>query len=430
MLSLEGQKRAIMSYITMKEGEGEYHKCTQCPRMYNSEDLLENHMQRKHSIEEETAIPREATNFGGVIQSTLQRRRDKTRQQSMMPAPAISAPGGSAGSGRSMPTLHEAPIVKEVELPTKKKKGDKGKTKKKKGNRKFKPGDISAPTNFLHVTGMKLGSDGMQMVDNTHMIDPVLLNLLEHAGLKPNEMGEEGLRKAKEVAEKNGLYKEYEQNASEGKKKRDHQRISMMPQPPKTPSGPPPMKPRQPPGPPPSRPPGSPASTSRRGPRGPPPSLPNRDPPKSRPPQGGGGGAGPPPPPPPPPPPADGGAFPAPPGASSKPTPPRAAKPGGGLSLADQLKGAPSLKQAPPQAPKPAGGGGGRGDLMSQIRQGNVNLRKVDPDEVRESSVKAGSDGGITDVLQDALKTFRMDIAGSSSDEDDSDADSDDDEWD
>ena len=56
--------------------------------------------------------------------------------------------------------------------------------------------------------------------------------------------------------------------------------------------------------------------------------------------------AGPPPPPPPPPP---GGTFPAPPGASSKPTPPRAAKPGGGLSLADQLKGAPSLKQAPPQ---------------------------------------------------------------------------------
>ena len=112
MLSLEGQKRAIMSYITMKEGEGEYHKCTQCPRMYNSEDLLENHIQRKHSIEEETAIPREAANFGGVIQSTLQRRRDKTRQHSMMPAPSISAPGGSAGSGRSMPTLHEGTTVK------------------------------------------------------------------------------------------------------------------------------------------------------------------------------------------------------------------------------------------------------------------------------------------------------------------------------
>ena len=113
MLSLEGQKRAIMSYITMKEGEGEYHKCTQCPRMYNSGDLLENHMQRKHSIEEETSIPpREASNFGGVIQSTLQRRRDKTRQHTMMAAPAMSPPGGSAGSGgRSMPTLHEGTTV-------------------------------------------------------------------------------------------------------------------------------------------------------------------------------------------------------------------------------------------------------------------------------------------------------------------------------
>jgi len=376
------------------------------------------------------ADEREASNFGGVIQSTLQRRRDKTRQQSMLTTPAISAPGGSAGSGRSMPTLHEGTTVKEVELPTKKKKEDKKSKKKTKGKRKFKPGDIGAPMGFVHVTGMKLGTEGMQMVDNTHMIDPVLLNFLEHAGLKPNDLGEEGLKRAKDMAEQHGLYQEYEQNASEGKKKRDKQRISMMPQPPKTPSGPPPMKPRQPPGPPPSRPPvGSPGSTVRRGPRGPPPSLPTRDPPKSRPPPGGAGGAGPPPPPPPPPP-ADGGAFPAPPSASSKPTPPRAAKPGGGLSLADQLKGAPNLKQAPPQAPKPSSGGGGRQDLMSQIRQGNVNLRKVDPDEVRESSVKSGTDGGITDVLQDALKTFRMDIAGSSSSDDDSDADSDDDEWD
>ena len=197
---------------------------------------------------------------------------------------------------------------------------------------------------FVHVTGMKLGTEVMQMIDNTHMIDPVLLNFLEHAGLKPNNLGEDGLRRARDMAEKNGLY-DYEQNASEERKKRDHQRISMMPQPSKTPPSPPP---RQPPGPPPSRPPGG-SPSVRRGGRGPPPSLPKRDPPKSRPPQGGGGGAGPPPPPPPPPPPADGGAFPAPPGASSKPTPPRAAKPGGGLSLADQLKGAPSLKQAPPQ---------------------------------------------------------------------------------
>merc|ERR1719234_646325 len=386
------------------------------------------------------ADEREASNFGGVIQSTLQRRRDKTRQQSssVTRGPTFSPKqGGSAGSGGGMPTLHEGTTVKEVELPAKKSK-DKNKSKQKKGKRKFKPGDIGAPMGFVHVTGMKLGSEGMQMVDNTHMIDPVLLNFLEHAGLKPNDLGEAGLRKAKDMAEKHGLYEEYEQNASEGKKKRDQQRISMMPQPPKAPSGPPPTKPRQPPGPPPSRPPlgGSPGSTVRRtgtatgspatSKRGPPPSLPTRAPPKPR----AVGGAGPPPPPPPPPPPADGGAFPSPPGSSSKPTPPRVAKPGGALSLADQLKAAPSLKQAPLQAAKPASDGGGRQDLMSQIRQGNVNLRKVDPDEVRESSVKGGTEGGITDVLQDALKTFRMDIAGSSSSDDDSDGDSDDEEWD
>ena len=61
------------------------------------------------------------------------------------------------------------------------------------------------------------------MVDNTHMIDPVLLNFLEHAGLKPTDLGEDGLKKAKEMADINGLYGLYEQNASEGKKKRDQQ---------------------------------------------------------------------------------------------------------------------------------------------------------------------------------------------------------------
>ena len=56
-----------------------------------------------------------------------------------------------------------------------------------------------------------------------------------------------------------------------------------------------------------------------------------------------------------------------------------------------------------------------------------INLRKVDPDEVRVSSVKTGTEGGITDVLQDALNNFRGAIAESSS-EDESDEDSD--EWD
>ena len=95
------------------------------------------------------------------------------------------------------------------------------------------------------------------MVDNTQLIDPVLLNFLEHAGLTPDELGEAGLKKAKDMAVKHGLYEEYEKNASEEKKKKDQQRISMMTRPTKTPSVPPPTKPRQPPGPPLSKHPGA-----------------------------------------------------------------------------------------------------------------------------------------------------------------------------
>jgi len=380
----------------------------------------------------------EASTFGSVIQSTLQRRRDKargpagsaSRSQTFAPQGGTSSP--RVGARPSVPTVHEQPSVKVVE-PKKDKKEDK-KKKQKKGKRRFNPADISGPKDFVHVTGMKLGSQGMEMVDNTDKIDPVLLKFLDHAGLKPEELGESGLAKAREVAEQNGLYDHFDKNASEGKKRRAAQRASMLPPPPKTPSRPPPTKPRQSP---PSRPPpghGSPAPGRRtespsRNNRGPPPALPTRGPPGSRPPGPPKGGAGAPPPPPPPPP-AGGGGPPPPPSGGSKPAPPRVAKPGAGQSLADQLKGAPSLKPPQPQAPKPSGGDG-RANLMDQIRAGNVNLRKVDPDEMRANSVTSdGADGGITETLQAALVAFRMDVAGSSSEDDDSDGDSDSDEWD
>ena len=67
------------------------------------------------------------------------------------------------------------------------------------------------------MTGMKLGSQGMEMVDNTDKIDPVLLKFLDHAGLKPEELGESGLEKAREVAVQNGLYDHFDKNASEGR---------------------------------------------------------------------------------------------------------------------------------------------------------------------------------------------------------------------
>ena len=80
----------------------------------------------------------------------------------------------------------------------------------------------------VHVTGMKEGSEGMQMVEHTYINDPVLLNFLEHAGLKPDGLGKAGLKKAKEMAQNHGLYKLYEQNASEDKKQRDQQRLRLM----------------------------------------------------------------------------------------------------------------------------------------------------------------------------------------------------------
>ena len=50
---------------------------------------------------------------------------------------------------------------------------------------------------------------------------------------------------------------------------------------------------------------------------------------------------------------------------------------------------------------------------------------------MRANSVTSeGADGGITETLQAALVAFRMDVAGSSSEDDDSDGDSDSDEWD
>ena len=108
-----------MSYITMKEGEGEYHKCTKCLRMYGNKESLENHMQRKHSIDENiSSLPSEASTFGSVIQSTLQRRRDKargpagsaSRAQTLAPQGGTSSPRVGARPG--VPTVHEQPSVK------------------------------------------------------------------------------------------------------------------------------------------------------------------------------------------------------------------------------------------------------------------------------------------------------------------------------
>merc|ERR1712180_437597 len=120
--------------------------------MYGNKESLENHMQRKHSIDENiSSLPSEASTFGSVIQSTLQRRRDKargpagsassSRSQTFAPQGGTSSPRVGARPG--VPTVHEQPSVKVVE-PKKDKKEDK-KKKQKKGKRRFNPADISGP---------------------------------------------------------------------------------------------------------------------------------------------------------------------------------------------------------------------------------------------------------------------------------------------
>ncbi|TRY67325.1 hypothetical protein TCAL_11131 [Tigriopus californicus] len=60
----------------------------------------------------------------------------------------------------------------------------KSKKKKKKGQEKsYTKEDISKPTGFVHVSGVKSSSEGFQMVDNSSEIDPRIQEFLKVAGL-------------------------------------------------------------------------------------------------------------------------------------------------------------------------------------------------------------------------------------------------------
>ena len=95
MISLENQKRALLSYITMKEeggGARGYFKCDECLRIYVSEDMLEKHIVKKHSERSSVSlIPREAANFHRVIQSKITARSQRAESRMshrQVPAPA------------------------------------------------------------------------------------------------------------------------------------------------------------------------------------------------------------------------------------------------------------------------------------------------------------------------------------------------------
>ena len=258
---------------------------------------------------------------------------------------------------------------------------------------------------LVHVTGVKSdGSGGMKMVDNSHLIDPVLKKYLTIAGIDSSALGAKEIAQVQKFAEENDLKRTITKRRDEKKMNR---KMGRPPPPPslrpitegpavspssqrKAPSKPPPSKP-------PPRKPGPEPHHQRRKPTKTPPPPPSGPPPSKT----SAGGPPPPPPPGPPPPPA----F-----SSSAPKPPSSTKPGG-------------LNKVQQNAPKKL-------DLLGQIRQGH-ELRKVSDAELERKSNSVEEQDGLTGALINALSRINDAAAINTSSEEDDDDDwgSDDDEW-
>ena len=400
---------AMFSFITM-----EYFKCAHCPRMYESNFQLKTHIHKKHC--------REAEQFQSVIRSKLETRRERqvpttrdrgeTFQGGLAHTPRSSAPPLKVTLAKTL----EIEMNQVMELPAPSSTGGKKK--------KFNKLDISGPTDFVHVSGVRTdGGGNMKMVDNSHLLDPVLTKLFRTAKIDTNNLNDDAIHEAKKFAQENNLYEQYEAKEQRratrrGDNPRSKATIQRRPQD----TGAPPTPPRQRPSL--GTPPAVPGRTSHRPPATqapPPPSVaPSR---RTGPPPPSAGGGGPPPPPPPPappgppapPPPAPTGAPPPP---TQAPAPPAGRKPV--LSLSEQLAQRAPLKTAAP-VQKPAGGAAGTGDLLAQIRLG-AKLKSVDPNDRPASVAKEGS-GSLLDTLTVALGRINEGV-GDSSDEDSDDSDS------
>ena len=238
---------------------------------------------------------------------------------------------------------------------------------------------IAAPAtgSLVHVAGFEKGADGkMKQVDNTHLLDPVVLDFLKIANIDPNSLSTKEIEDVKTFAEKTQL-------RGTRREHKERLRKSQMP------SGnlPPPIpetSPRLPPSSNRSKPPPLPSNPPRPAPMGeksrrrPPPTEPPKIP-STRPniqtgrdkARAASPSAGPAPPPPPPPGPVS------PPAAAEKRPPPGPAapkpRPGGGGGLLGEIQaGKPLKKTPPPEKPAPEG----RGGLLAQIQAGTT-LKKV-----------------------------------------------------
>jgi len=370
------------------------------------------------------ADEREGQNFLAVVQGKIEQRRAK------------KIPGGpqmSVGHPINTKQMTSSPKLQNKPKPVKEVQPSPKSSKKKKDTKKFSKLDISGPdtSSFIHVTGVKSdGSGGMRMVDNSHLIDPVLKKYLTIAGIDASSLGAQEIEQVKKFAEKENLYEQVERRRTVKREQKKQNKTSDRGGPP-----PPPYQRSAPPraplpsieeqrGTPPI-----PARTPSR-PVKPPPTIPNCPPPTRKPSMPNQGRKnptnGPPPPPsgggPPPPPPPPGPGLPP---ASATPRLPSNPKPSKGDLLGEIQNFAGGLKKTDPHASSKRDAAPVKGDFLSQIRSG-VKLREVDENEVNDrSSNSVKSEEGLMGALKGALANIHEANFSSSEDE----SDDDDDDW-
>jgi len=385
------------------------------------------------------ADEREGQNFLAVVQGKIEQRRAKK----LPSAPQHTSQGRMENTQVSMtPKLAKVSTpIAEVKTASPKL----GKTKKK-DSRKISKLEISGPdtSSFVHVTGVKAdGIGGMKMVDNSHLIDPVLKKYLTIAGIDANSLGAQEIEQVKQFAEKENIYEQVERRRTVKREQRRQSRSAGGPPPPpyQRPAPPraplPPIEERKPLTPP------IPARTLTRPPKPPPPSvappptparkpstplqekrvLTNGPPPPPPPPAPQVGSI----PPPPPPPPAGGGAPPPPPTpGASIPQIPSTPKPNRGNLNAEIQNFSGGLRKTDFSTLSKKEGTTGAskiGDLLSEIRS-RPKLKEVDESEINDRSAGAVKpEGGLMGALKGALANIHEANFSSSEDE------SDDDDW-
>merc|ERR1712106_588264 len=383
------------------------------------------------------ADEREGQNFLAVVQGKIEQRRAK-KLPTVSPTSQIQIQ-----TKQVLVTPKLQKISTPVEVQTSSPKISKN---KKKESRKISKLEISGPdtSSFVHVTGVKSdGIGGMHMVDNSHLIDPVLKKYLTIAGIDASSLGAQEIEQVKQFAEKENIYEQVERRRTVKREQRRQSKSTGGPPPPPYQRPAPPRAPlpsieekqtRTPPipartltrpiksppmiapPPTPSRKPSTPKQEKRTVSNGPPPppSVGMPPPPPSPLPSGGA-------PPPPPPPPGPG-----PPLMSASPKLQVTPKTNRGNLNAEIQNFAGGLKKTDPSAASKMdapGQAGGKVDFLSEIRS-RPKLKAVTENVINDrSSNSVKPEEGLIGALKGALANIHEANFSSSEDE------SDDDDW-